>query len=167
MAEVQDVFLASFDAYRQNHFVPLQAQKAAKAIMECRTQSLGGHTNVCTDCGYSHQSYNSCRNRHCPKCQTVKKGAMDRQEEAGCTGGETLPCRVHHPRTAQCIGAAEPAQALRAALQGFQRDGQGAHQRPQVPWGDGGVHVHSPLLGQQHELPSPHPHGCHRRRHLT
>ncbi|NCC91265.1 MAG: IS91 family transposase [Spirochaetia bacterium] len=73
MAEVQDVFLASFDEYRKSHFVPLQAQKAAKAIMECRTQALGGHADVCTDCGYSHQSYNSCRNRHCPKCQTVKK----------------------------------------------------------------------------------------------
>ena len=73
MAEVQDVFLASFDEYGMNHFVPLQARKAAKAIMECRTQALGGHTDVCTKCGYTHQSYNSCRNRNCPKCQTVKK----------------------------------------------------------------------------------------------
>ena len=73
MAEVQDVFLASFDGYRGSHLVPLQAQKTAKAIMECRTGALGGHSDVCTDCGYSHQSYNSCRNRHCPKCQTVKK----------------------------------------------------------------------------------------------
>ena len=73
MAEVQDVFLASFEEYGMNHFVPLQAQKAAKAIMECRTLALGGHTDVCTDCGYAHQSYNSCRNRHCPKCQTVRK----------------------------------------------------------------------------------------------
>jgi predicted Zn-ribbon and HTH transcriptional regulator len=73
MAEVQDVFLASFEEYGMNHFVPLQAQKAAKAIMECRTQALGGHTDVCTKCGYTHQSYNSCRNRNCPKCQTVKK----------------------------------------------------------------------------------------------
>ena len=73
MAEVQDVFLASFDEYRGSHLVPLQAQKTAKAIMECRTQALGGHTDVCPDCGYSRQSYNSCRNRHCPKCQTVRK----------------------------------------------------------------------------------------------
>lgn len=73
MAEVQDVFLASFDEYRENHFVPLQALKAAKAIMECRTDALGGHSDVCTECGYTHPSYNSCRNRHCPKCQTVRK----------------------------------------------------------------------------------------------
>ena len=66
MAEVQDVFLASFEEYGMNHFVPLQAQKAAKAIMECRTQALGGHTDVCTKCGYTHQSYNSSCNRLVP-----------------------------------------------------------------------------------------------------
>lgn len=73
MAEVQDVFLSSFDGYRNTHFVPPQDQKTANAIMACRTSSLGGHTDECPQCGYSHQSYNSCRNRHCPKCQTVKK----------------------------------------------------------------------------------------------
>ena len=73
MAEVQDVFLASYDEYCKTHFVSLQGRKVAKAIMECRTQALGGHSDVCTECGYTHQSYNSCRNRHCPKCQTVKK----------------------------------------------------------------------------------------------
>ncbi len=72
MAEVQDVFLSSFDEYSSHHFVPLQAGKVAKAIMGCRTSQLGGHLAVC-DCGYEHPSYNSCRNRHCPKCQTVKK----------------------------------------------------------------------------------------------
>jgi hypothetical protein len=72
MAEVQDVFLASFDEYAQDYFVPLQALKVAKAIMGCRTAGLGGHLDVC-QCGYEHPSYNSCRNRHCPKCQTVKK----------------------------------------------------------------------------------------------
>ncbi len=72
MAEVQDVFLSSFDEYGRGHFVPLQAGKVAKAIMGCRTSQLGGHLDVC-DCGYEHPSYNSCRNRHCPKCQTVRK----------------------------------------------------------------------------------------------
>ena len=38
------------------------------AILQCRTAALGGHLSVCLDCGKSHQSYNSCRNRHCPKC---------------------------------------------------------------------------------------------------
>jgi len=40
--------------------------------MECRTATLGGHTDRCEACGYTRQSYNSCRNRHCPKCQLIK-----------------------------------------------------------------------------------------------
>ncbi|MBI9095453.1 MAG: IS91 family transposase [Sphaerochaeta sp.] len=73
MSEVQDVFLKSFEKFKNNNFVSLMAQKVAKAIMGCRTASLGGHVDACPSCGYSRPSYNSCRNRHCPKCQTVKK----------------------------------------------------------------------------------------------
>ena len=40
-------------------------------IAQCRTQALGGHLDVCVTCGYEHPSYNSCRNRHCPKCQAL------------------------------------------------------------------------------------------------
>jgi hypothetical protein len=40
-------------------------------IAQCRTAALGGHVEVCTTCGYEHPSYNSCRNRHCPKCQAL------------------------------------------------------------------------------------------------
>ena len=73
MAEVQDIFLSSFANYGSNHRVPSIAQKAAQAIMACRTAALGGHRDICPDCGYERNSYNSCRNRHCPKCQTLKK----------------------------------------------------------------------------------------------
>jgi predicted Zn-ribbon and HTH transcriptional regulator len=44
--------------------------KVLNAIMRCRTAALGGHRDQCTRCGYQTISYNSCRNRHCPKCQT-------------------------------------------------------------------------------------------------
>jgi len=43
------------------------------AIEQCRTADLGGHKDVCNECGYTRISYNSCRNRHCPKCQTLSK----------------------------------------------------------------------------------------------
>lgn len=43
------------------------------SIVKCRTAALGGHVDVCDDCGHTKISYNSCRNRHCPKCQTLKK----------------------------------------------------------------------------------------------
>lgn len=47
--------------------------KAFNAILTCRTSVLGGHVSRCDACGYTQQSYNSCRNRHCPKCQFIKQ----------------------------------------------------------------------------------------------
>jgi len=73
MYEVQDVFLSSFERFKNNNFVSLMGQKVANAIMRCRTASLGGHVDVCPSCDYARPSYNSCKDRHCPKCQTVKK----------------------------------------------------------------------------------------------
>ena len=55
------------------------------AIEVCRTAVLGGHKDKCDDCGHLEISYNSCRNRHCPKCQTLQK---ERWIEAR---GEDLP----------------------------------------------------------------------------
>jgi hypothetical protein len=51
----------------------LVQKKALRAIVQCRTSALGGHLAQCTQCNYSRQSYNSCRNRHCPKCQFARK----------------------------------------------------------------------------------------------
>lgn len=48
-----------------------EQQRALKAIVRCRTAALGGHLDVCDACGYTHPSYNSCRDRHCPKCQAL------------------------------------------------------------------------------------------------
>jgi len=51
---------------------PTPEQRAALSDVErCRTARLGGHTDVCLSCGYEHPQYNSCRNRHCPKCQSI------------------------------------------------------------------------------------------------
>ena len=52
-------------------------------IQNCRTSILGGHIDICNDCGYSKISYNSCRNRHCPTCQTLSKERwiLAREEE--------------------------------------------------------------------------------------
>jgi hypothetical protein len=48
-------------------------RKVMRAIVQCRTAVLGGHLDVCQDCGYSRPSYNSCRDRHCPKCQSLRQ----------------------------------------------------------------------------------------------
>ncbi len=54
---------------RSRRWITWQHQKILLAIARCRTAALGGHRDHCSDCGYSAISYNSCRNRHCPKCQ--------------------------------------------------------------------------------------------------
>jgi hypothetical protein len=53
--------------------LPKNVRKAMTAIEHCRTGTLGSHVDTCNECGYSRISYNSCRNRHCPKCQTITK----------------------------------------------------------------------------------------------
>ncbi len=73
MPELQNVFAQYIDAYAQSHRLSPEQWKVVWAIQNCRTVSLGGHVDECDHCGHTHISYNSCRNRHCPKCQTLTK----------------------------------------------------------------------------------------------
>ena len=69
--EVADIFRAAGPAYRAAHagHLSLHQLKVMSAIEHCRTAALGGHVDACTGCGHWRIAYNSCRNRHCPKCQ--------------------------------------------------------------------------------------------------
>lgn len=69
--EVADIFRAAGPAYRATHagHLSLHQLKVMSAIEHCRTAALGGHVEACEDCGHRRIAYNSCRNRHCPKCQ--------------------------------------------------------------------------------------------------
>jgi hypothetical protein len=69
--EVADIFRAHGGAYRREHaeHLNLPQLKVMSAIENCRTAALGGHVAACTKCDHQHIAYNSCRNRHCPKCQ--------------------------------------------------------------------------------------------------
>ena len=69
--EVADIFRAVGPAYRAAHagHLSLGQLKVMTAIENCRTAALGGHVEACDDCGQWRIAYNSCRNRHCPKCQ--------------------------------------------------------------------------------------------------
>ncbi|MCP4258873.1 MAG: IS91 family transposase, partial [Planctomycetes bacterium] len=71
--EVGDIFRQYGAAYRKSRKLPLQSLKAMSAIESCRTSALGGHVDECDSCGHLRNSYNSCRNRHCPKCQSLAK----------------------------------------------------------------------------------------------
>jgi predicted Zn-ribbon and HTH transcriptional regulator len=70
--EIGDIFRENRAKLRHLKLSPEQ-RKVVKAIIRCRTARLGGHKLYCNTCGYSEISYNSCRNRHCPKCQYFKK----------------------------------------------------------------------------------------------
>lgn len=89
--EVADVFKQYGEAYRASHLVSPEQHKVMAAITACRTARLGGHVEACSGCGATRNCYNSCRNRHCPKCQTMakEKWLMARKSEL-------LPCSYFH-----------------------------------------------------------------------
>ncbi len=72
-SELGDVFSLFGEEYRRNRQLPLQQRKVMFAIEACRTSILGGHVDSCDNCNHKRISYNSCRNRHCPKCQNLNK----------------------------------------------------------------------------------------------
>src|SRR5271165_4780542 len=77
LLEVADLVRAAGDAFieRSRKWITWKHIKVLLAIARCRTAALGGHVDECTRCGHRAISFNSCRNRHCPKCQA---GARDR-----------------------------------------------------------------------------------------
>jgi predicted Zn-ribbon and HTH transcriptional regulator len=91
--EVADIFRGHGPAWRQANagHVSLDQLKVMSAIESCRTAALGGHVARCQDCAYTTIAYNSCRNRHCPKCQ----GAAAKQWLAE-RAAELLPVSYFH-----------------------------------------------------------------------
>jgi hypothetical protein len=81
--EVGDVFRLHGAAYRDRQALPVQQLRVMRALEVCRTAALGGHVEQCDHCGHRRPVYNSCRNRHCPKCQALAKAQWlaDRQAE--------------------------------------------------------------------------------------
>lgn len=83
--EVADVFRQIGPAYRQEHADALSGGqlRVMRDIERCRTAALGGHVEQCDACGHRRVSFNSCRNRHCPKCQSLTRAQWleDRQRE--------------------------------------------------------------------------------------
>ncbi len=91
--EVADVFHAHGPAWRQIHagHISLDQLKVMSAIEACRTAELGGHVERCEDCAQVQIAYNSCRNRHCPRCQGAAAQAWLEAREA-----ELLPVAYYH-----------------------------------------------------------------------
>jgi Putative transposase/Transposase zinc-binding domain len=73
--EVGDILRAHGGAYRAQHPVTPEQAQVMRRLAACRTAALGGHVDACAGCGFTRISYNSCRDRHCPKCQAGKRAA--------------------------------------------------------------------------------------------
>lgn len=89
--EVADVFRLYGKGFRQQNKLSSAQLKVMRHIETCRSATLGGHVEQCNLCGFERISYNSCRDRHCPKCQTlVKEKWLDDRKS------ELLPCGYFH-----------------------------------------------------------------------
>jgi hypothetical protein len=93
LLEVADVIRSHGEAFLQKYGDHLTAtqKKALRDLAQCRTAALGGHVERCLDCGHERVSYNSCRNRHCPKCQALSRARWLERES-----GYLLPVEYHH-----------------------------------------------------------------------
>jgi len=96
--EIADIFRKYGSAFREKYRLPLHYKKVMNLISICRTSALGGHIagirpfgKKCDQCGYETNAYNSCRNRHCPKCQfTAKEKWVEKRKS------ELLPLPYYH-----------------------------------------------------------------------
>jgi hypothetical protein len=111
--EVADIFRRHGDAYRQAHCGHLGRveRRVMSAIKLCRTAELGGHSEYCPSCGLTRCAYNSCRNRHCPKCQGTARAAWLAARQA-----ELLPVPYFHVVFTLPAPAAEIAFQNKAAV---------------------------------------------------
>ncbi len=89
--ELAGIFRQHGARYRQTRKLPFQQLRVMRAIEICRTSALGGHAEKCSQCVYTRNSYNSCRNRHCSKCQ-----GTDRLRWLESRQGELLPVEYFH-----------------------------------------------------------------------
>jgi hypothetical protein len=91
--EVADIFRTAGPVYRAAHagHLSLHQLKIMSAVEHCRTAAMGGHVEACTDCGHWRVAYNSCRNRHCPKCQGAAARTWLAEREA-----DLLPVGYFH-----------------------------------------------------------------------
>jgi len=89
--EVADILRRYGEQYRNTHAVSYVQSKVMHHIRACRSAALGGHVQQCSHCGFEQIAYNSCRDRHCPKCQTLVKEQWLNDRKS-----ELLPCGYFH-----------------------------------------------------------------------
>jgi hypothetical protein len=89
--ELADIVRSHGEAYRRSYALTPDQAAVLRDIGRCRTVALGGHLDVCDECAYTAPAYNSCRNRHCPKCQGLAQAKWIAEREE-----RILPVRHFH-----------------------------------------------------------------------
>lgn len=89
--EVADILNRYGEEYARKHKLSAQQSRVIGALTKCRTADLGGHVSVCNECGVTKVFYNSCRDRHCPKCQSLAREQWLDKRRA-----ELLPVQHYH-----------------------------------------------------------------------
>jgi hypothetical protein len=119
LLEVADVIRSHGEAFLSKYGKHLSAtqKKALRDLALCRTAALGGHVERCLDCGHERVSYNSCRNRHCPKCQALSRARWLERESA-----YLLPVEYHHvvftlPAELAALASSNPAALYNLLMQ--------------------------------------------------
>ena len=115
--EVADVIRLHGEAFLATHGLNAEQRRTLYDLADCRTQALGGHVQRCLDCGHDRIAYNSCRNRHCPKCQALARARwLEREAKL------LLPVEYHHvvftlPAEVAELALANPALMYNALFQ--------------------------------------------------
>jgi hypothetical protein len=129
--EVAEILRLYGAAYRRDHHVSLPQERVLRDIEMCRTAALGGHIEKCDHCDFRRPVYNSCRNRHCPKCQALVRAQWlaDRQAEVLPVGYFhnvfTLPHELNDLAAAnQRLVYRQLFRSVAATLQAFAADPQ-------------------------------------------
>ncbi|HVO27297.1 MAG TPA: IS91 family transposase [Candidatus Margulisiibacteriota bacterium] len=160
--EVADVVRAYGASFLRTHPASGEQRRVLRAIARCRTTALGGHVEGCDGCGYQRVAYNSCRNRHCPKCQGAARAKWMAAEQA-----TLLPVEYFHvvftlPHALNALIRINPRQLYRllfhaaaATLLAFARDPKHLGGDPAITivlhtWGQNlteHAHVHCVMSG--------------------
>src|SRR5215467_14251434 len=165
--EVADIFRRHGVAWRAANkaHLSLGQRRVMTAIEVCRTAALGGHVERCEDCAHTRIAYNSCRNRHCPKCQWPAA-----QEWMAAREAELLPVPYFHvvftlQAALGAIAYQNKAKLLRIAVHGRSRDAHHHCRRSPAPWRRHRRHRCAAHLGP--EPPAPSACALHRARWRT
>ena len=112
--EVADVFHAHQNEFLQRwgHALSDQQRKVLRDIGLCRTAALGTHLERCDRCNYETVAYVSCRNRHCPKCQSSARDRWLTQAGRKPAAGALRPCRLHRAGATGAARTPQPASVL-------------------------------------------------------